>query len=211
MFKSALKNIKFLELKIQNYSHSLYEEERGLITKAPSKRINEFSTGRYGIRQLLKYYGINHFPIKRDQNGMPIFPGGIIGSISHSDKKCFVAMSTDNEYRSIGIDIEEYSKLDLNLCRYFLHKNEIELVNKQIGVYQQIIAATLFSVKEAFYKMQYSISKSYLDFLDAQVSFIEAGSLQFRVLCDIGIDTDNIEAYYSFDTIHVYTLVLYKN
>lgn len=210
MFKSAFENIKFLELKIQNNIHNLHKEERDLIIKMPLKRINEFSTGRYGTRQLLKSYGINNFPIKRDLNGMPIFPRGIIGSISHSDKKCFVAMSTDNKYKSIGIDIEEYSKLNLNLCRYFLHENEIELVNRQIGVFQQIMAAALFSLKEAFYKMQYSISKSYLDFLDAQVIFTEAGSIQFRLFCDIGIDTDKIEAYYSFDIVHVYTLVLYK-
>lgn len=211
MFTDSFENIKFLELKVQNYSCNLYEEERNLITKATLKRRNEFSTGRYGIKRLLKFYGINYFPIKCDQKGMPIFPSGIIGSISHSDKKCLVAMSTSKEYKSIGVDIEEYSKLDLSLCRYFLHKSEVEFVNSQIAAYQRIMAAVFFSVKESFYKMQYSITKSYLGFLDVQVSYIEVGSLQFGLLCDIGIDTDKIKAYYKFDEDHVYTIVLNEN
>lgn len=211
MFKGSFENIRFLELKVQNYSCNLYEEERSLITKATLKRRNEFSTGRYGIRCLLKSYGINYFPIKCDQKGMPIFPSGIIGSISHSDKKCLMATSTNIDYKSIGIDIEEYSKLDLSLCRYFLHKSEIEFVDSQVAAYQKIMAAIFFSVKEAFYKMQYSITKSYLGFLDVQVSNIEVGSLEFRLLCDIGIDTGKVKAYYKFDEDHVYTIVLNEN
>lgn len=211
MLINAFANIKFLELNIQNYSHNLYKEERSLITKASLKRINEFSTGRYGIRCLLKSYGINYFPITHDQKGMPIFPNGIIGSISHTDRKCCIAMSTNEEYRSIGVDIEEYSKLNLDLCKYFLHKKEIEFVYSQMDTYPQIMAAVLFSAKEAFYKMQYSISKTYLDFLDVETTYIKAGILNVRLLRNVDIDTDKIKLYYNSNADHVYTIALNEN
>lgn len=128
-------------------------------------RREEYLVSRALLQKILKQIGVLHPFIEKGTNREPKWPKKVCGSISHS-KGC-VLVGISQKYKSIGIDIEHKNRVKENLYRKLFSKKEIEIINKNGVVYADI----LFSAKEAFYKMQYPLTKQYLDFLDIELDF----------------------------------------
>lgn len=60
-------------------------EEEPLIAKSVAKRRNEFITVRYCARQALSVLGIPEVPILKGDKGQPLWPDGIVGSMTHTE------------------------------------------------------------------------------------------------------------------------------
>lgn len=60
-------------------------EEEPLIAKSVAKRRNEFITVRYCARQALSVLGIPEAPILKGDKGQPLWPDGIVGSMTHTE------------------------------------------------------------------------------------------------------------------------------
>ncbi len=90
--------------------------------------------------------------IKHNENGAPIFPDGLIGSISHSANLAIsVCSKSSPNLRSIGIDIETKFKNSLNVLSRIATPEEINRLPFD-GFTMEESAASIFCIKEAFYK-----------------------------------------------------------
>lgn len=106
-------------------------------------------------------------PIERDENGRPLFPQGLIGSISHSKDFAIAATATrGTDILSVGIDIERYfNEKKLNVAKRFVltegEREYIECFNKK----QQLgLASIIFSAKETLYKLLNPLCHCYINF-----------------------------------------------
>lgn len=134
------------------------------------KRLYDFSTGRYCAIKSLEQLGIKDaiIPIGKDRE--PIWPEGIVGSISHCDILTGAIVAKVSEYNSLGLDIEEIDRVTPDIWGLVFTENEKRYLNSLLENEQVVQSTAIFSAKEAFYKFQYPITKTFLDFLDVEVA-----------------------------------------
>ena len=137
------------------------------------KRLADFSTGRYCAMKALEQIGIQNVIIPIGKDREPIWPEGIVGSISHCDTLTGAIVSRKADHISLGLDIEEIGRVTADLWPYVFTDKEIEYLNTLPIDQQELICTSIFSLKEAFYKFQFPITNLFLDFLDVEVQIPE--------------------------------------
>lgn len=145
----------------------LTARELPLVSKAVPKRVDEFRAGRHCARQALRKLGIEEFDLLKGPNREPIWPTGVVGSISHSEKYAAAAVAPSQAYRSIGIDIERAKPLADGLLKTIGTPDEIRMLSTLPS--DQHWDTLLFSAKEAFYKAWFPITRKVLEFHDVRV------------------------------------------
>ena len=63
----------------------LYPEEAASIKRAVPKRWREFTAGRLCAREALRRLGIERHPILVGEHREPLWPSGVVGTLSHCD------------------------------------------------------------------------------------------------------------------------------
>ncbi len=145
-------------------------EEEPLIAKSVAKRRNEFITVRYCAREALGELGVAPVPILKGEKGEPCWPDGIVGSLTHCEGFRGAAVGRHDEVRSVGIDAEPHDVLPKGVldadqpaggaqpncgrCPTGLHWDRI-----------------LFCAKEATYKAWFPVTRRWLGFEDAHITF----------------------------------------
>ena len=128
------------------------------------KRLNEFKTGRLLARKILEQWGILSFPLLSDQQRCPIWPPGVVGSITHTDSLCIVALARSQSIHSLGIDVESVSRVKQNLWSTLLTEGELSFLEQLPAQEQQNWVSCLFSLKEAFFKYQFPLTRRMIGF-----------------------------------------------
>ncbi len=150
----------------------LFPEEEAMIANAVAKRRREFADGRSCAHRALAQLGIPPGPILAGERSEPIWPAGVVGSITHCDgyRGCAVARRTD--LITIGIDAEPHAPLPPGLIGDIARPDELgplaELAGVEPGVHWDRL---LFSAKEAVYKAWYPLAGRWLGFEDAVLDF----------------------------------------
>lgn len=142
----------------------LYPEERACIARAIAKRRAEFATGRVCARQALERLGVRPGPLLPHADRSPIWPAGIVGSISHTDGYCAVAVARTSRARGLGLDAERDSDLAADLEAVVCTSRERHWLDGQPAFERGFLGKLLFGAKEAFYKCQYPLTRSFLEF-----------------------------------------------
>ena len=137
------------------------------------KRLADFSTGRYCAMKALEQIGIQNVIIPIGKDREPIWPEGIVGSISHCESLTGAIVSRKADHISLGLDMEEIGRVTADLWPYVFTDKEIEYLNTLPIDQQELICTSIFSLKEAFYKFQFPITNLFLDFLDVEVQIPE--------------------------------------
>ena len=150
----------------------LHEAELSVIARAVSKRRREFSMGRLLARELLAEWGIAGFTLLPDEDRCPIWPKGITGSVSHCETLCGVVVASSDSVRSVGLDVESDTALEGKLVERICRPEELEGLAPQERASQ---AKILFSIKEAVYKCQFPLSRTFLGFHDVCVELEDDG------------------------------------
>jgi 4'-phosphopantetheinyl transferase EntD len=149
----------------------LYPEEAQCISRAVASRANEFAAGRQCARQALAEFGIVGFPLLAAPDRSPVWPAGIVGSISHTAGYCAVVTGRRTQFLGLGLDTEILTsvgeQLWSRLCTPPEWRRLLELPAAQRGR----VAALTFAAKEAFYKAQYPMTREWLDFDAVEVDF----------------------------------------
>ena len=144
--------------------------ELSVIARAVPKRRREFSAGRKLAQDLLSELGAASSPLLPDSDRCPIWPSGFRGSISHCAELCAVVVSADENVRSVGLDVEPATPLDARLVERICRPGELAgLEPDQKGERAKL----LFSIKEAVYKCQFPISRTFLGFHDVEIELEE--------------------------------------
>ena len=133
------------------------------------KRLTDFSTGRYCAEKALELLHIYDVIIPIGENREPIWPQGIIGSISHCDELVGAIVAKKSDHISLGLDVEEIGRVTPDLYDLVFTENEKRYLSSFNGRELEEQSTLIFSIKEAFYKFQHPITKTFLDFLDVEV------------------------------------------
>ena len=150
------------------FSGVLFEEEFPMVARSVPKRRLEFAAGRSCARAALTKLGITAQPIGSGAGREPLWPKGIIGSITHCDGYCAAAVAPAEQIISIGIDAESNEPLPGGVLHEIANPGELVALSR---LPQGSIAfdRLLFSAKESTYKAWYPLTHRWLGFEDANV------------------------------------------
>ncbi len=146
------------------------------------KRLSDFSTGRYCAIKALEQLGIKDVLIPIGEDRAPFWPEGIVGSISHCDSLTGAIVAKNSDHISLGLDIEEIARVTRDLWDLVFTENEKNYLFRLSDEDILVQSTAIFSIKEAFYKFQHPLTKTFLDFLDVEV--VMPGLNQVKVLVE---------------------------
>ncbi len=149
------------------------------------KRRVEFLAGRHcahkAIHQLAPRLPWQEIPI--NDAGLPLWPDGIVGSITHAGGFASAAVALDRDAISIGIDSEGLMTKDMASEIAWLVATQSELAETmaQTRLEENDALTLLFSAKEAAFKCLYPMTGLFFTFLEIEVLIAEAAPAGFTV------------------------------
>lgn len=155
-------------------AEELMPNEKLLITNFSEKRIKDFSTGRFCARKAMEHIGYETCEILMSTDKQPIWPDGLVGSISHTSALTGAIVGLSSQIKAIGLDIENIGKINKDMWRLLYTENEQVFLNSVPPEVLTFYTTLFFSCKESFYKMQHPITKTYLDFIEVEISRLDA-------------------------------------
>lgn len=157
----------------------LLAEEQSLVGGAVQKRVDEVTRGRHCARRALS--GLTPrlsgrastdwqaTAIPRGDRREPLWPAGIVGSITHCSVYAAAAVASSDECLSLGIDAEPDKPLPEGLIRKIACDEEQAAL---AGLPPEVPwGRVMFSAKEAIYKAWYPVMRRWLDFHDVLLEF----------------------------------------
>lgn len=147
----------------------LLPDEERFVAHAASVRRREFAAGRHCARRALTRLGIEGFAVRAAPDRAPIWPRGVVGSISHTHDFCVAAVARRADAASVGVDAEPNEPLDAELLEIVCSPTEREWLARQPEAERGPLARLIFSAKECTYKCQYPLSHAFLEFEDVAV------------------------------------------
>lgn len=146
----------------------LFPEEELSMGRAVEKRRQEFVTGRACARQALQGLGIGPVAIPNGERGEPLWPSGVVGSITHCRGYRACAVANAEDVAAIGIDAEVHEPLPKGVLEQVAFGRERAMVvDRRAGVH---LDRLLFSAKEAIYKAWFPLSRRWLGFEDVELT-----------------------------------------
>ena len=147
----------------------LYPVEREEVSRSVEKRRAEFSKGRVCARRALRRLGISDGPIAVGPSRAPIWPKGIVGSITHCEGLvAAVAAHAVNE-PAIGLDAEVLGALPQSLFDRVCTAKELEQIREsEHGLVDW--HTLIFSAKESIHKALHPVTGIWLEFFDVELS-----------------------------------------
>ncbi|WP_049576453.1 4'-phosphopantetheinyl transferase family protein, partial [Nonomuraea sp. SBT364] len=147
----------------------LFPEEAELVRRVAVKRRAEFTTARDCAHRAMRRLGLDPVPILSGSYGEPLWPPGVIGSITHCAGYRAAAVSA--EPGAVGIDAEPDAPLPPGVLEVVSVPGEREMLRGLADRYPRTSwDRLLFSAKEAVYKAWFPLAARWLDFQDAVVS-----------------------------------------
>ncbi len=169
----------------------IFPEERAQIGNAVESRLQEFATGRSLARQALGELGVPQAPILRGASGEPLWPPGVIGSITHCAGYRAAAVAGYSQLATLGIDAEVHDALPEDVVESILVEGEIAWLRTAPRGY--CWDRVLFSAKESLYKAWFPLTRRWLDFKDVQVTIETAeGTFHARPLANMPEEFEQI-------------------
>lgn len=171
---ASVENLASVELYVDPPGLAPMPEEEPLIARSVAKRRNEFITVRYCARLALAELGFPSAPILKGDKGEPCWPDGVVGSLTHCAGYRGAVVGRGAAVRSVGVDAEPHDVLpDGVLDAISLPEERSEVAALSAGVHGDRI---LFCAKEATYKAWFPLTKRWLGFEDAHITFDIDGS-----------------------------------
>lgn len=87
--------------------HPLFPEEIHSLDNVVDRRRIEFATGRYCAKKAISLLGVTPIAIVIGDGREPVWPSGIVGSITHCSGYCAAVVAKSSQVLSSGIDAEE--------------------------------------------------------------------------------------------------------
>ncbi|MDD5318590.1 4'-phosphopantetheinyl transferase superfamily protein [Acidithiobacillus thiooxidans] len=161
---------KFMDNLYQRLGISFTEE----IASSVIKRRAEYLAGRYVAKLALERLGFFKCDIESDERRCPLWPIGIVGSISHAKNKALCAVWRTTHTDTIGIDIEYW------IAPYICSALEAQAADRTecdllaaCGLTYHKALTLLFSAKESVFKALYPKVGYYFDFSAIRLAAID--------------------------------------
>lgn len=147
---------------ITDQRDTLFPEEHKALEPMVESRQFGYSSGRHAAHLAQAELGLIPASIGRNER-VPIWPGSCVGSITHSPTLAGAAAS--NTLSGIGIDLEEWGRVEDKLHRMLFTDNESNI----LSALPKEAATVMFSAKEAGYKAVYPTGQQFIGFKEAEI------------------------------------------
>ncbi len=154
------------------------------VEQVSAARAREFGAGRAAAHAAMELLGHVPRPVLQGEDRAPVWPLGLKGSITHTDRDCLAVVTDAPEIVALGLDLEPMSPLEPSLWPVICTSSEMDWLAGLGPSQRGHFAKLIFCAKEAVYKAQYQVSRTMLDFQALELSFdLSAGqfSARFRV------------------------------
>jgi 4'-phosphopantetheinyl transferase EntD len=168
------------ELKGAASRDQLTPAELQSIAHCAEKRIQDFTVGRTCAHRALSKLGVVDFSLLAGPKREPIWPPGIVGSITHTTGYGAAVVARQQNVRSVGIDCEVIDSVDEDLWSQICTPSEIERLGGLPPDQRLRHGALIFAAKEAFYKCQFPLTRAWVGFEDVDIEL--AGASGFRIV-----------------------------
>lgn len=169
------------------FTSMLFPDEMAAIAGAREIRRREFAGGRACARAALTALGLPAVAIPSGSDRAPIWPRGLVGSISHSPTRCVAAIARQSDgIISIGVDIEESTPLDEVFAADICTRFEKNWLDRQPSGQRGLLLKALFSAKECAYKCQYPLTKTFLGYHAMRIE-LDADAKSFGAYFEIDV------------------------
>jgi len=162
----------------------LFPEELRCVPSALEVRLRQFAGGRLCARRALVELGLPDAPLLMAPAARwPLWPEGVIGSITHTEQYCAAVATRAAGYLGLGLDSEHVSAVFPHLADRICTDRELERIAAAPADRRQAALALAFSAREAFYKAQYPLTREALGMQDVYIELdVERLSGEFKVL-----------------------------
>ena len=167
---------------------TLFPAEEALVARAVAKRRAEFTTARWCARQALARLGRPPAPILRGARGEPLWPEGVVGSMTHCAGYRGAVLAPGGSFTTIGIDAEPNEPLPDGVFDTVTVPGERPRLGDLLASRPSVRwDRLLFSAKESVYKAWFPLTGRWLGFEEADLVIDpEAGTFAARILATGG-------------------------
>jgi len=140
-------------------------EEQALGEAVSPKRRKDFTLGRAAARRALEQVGFPVVsPVLRGEHREPLWPVGIVGSISHGNGYGVAVAAWQQDVPAIGVDIQQVEERYTDeLIARFADPDEFDWVRND-PAHRIERAVRLFSAKESVFKALYPLRRVWFAF-----------------------------------------------
>ncbi len=156
----------------------LHRSEAPAVAEAVPKRQREFAAGRAAAGQALRAAGGTVTAIPMGVDRAPQWPAGFCGSITHDDRWALAVAARTEDWRSLGLDLEDASPLADDLIPLICTEAERARFDIRGASYS---AKAIFSAKEAAYKAIYPLTGRMMSFHDIELLALGDGAFEARL------------------------------
>lgn len=158
-----------LSAQVGDHLSELPDAEQQCVRNAVEKRRREFSTGRFLASRALIELQVPRTAILKGERNEPIWPPGVVGSITHNDYLCLVVVARISDCAGLGIDVEGRHADVRKLSRLILREDELQHASTALATTPDEHVRLAFSAKESIYKAIYPLVRRFVDFTDVSV------------------------------------------
>jgi 4'-phosphopantetheinyl transferase EntD len=159
------------------------EEEALLQAVSAASHQKLFKLGRTAAHKALESLGQQKQPILRGPRREPLWPAGVVGSISHTENIAYCFAALDKDFRSVGVDIEQVSRNPGLALQKIATPSELSLLS-QAG----LPGLPLFSAKEALYKCLYPVAQVFFGYSGAKLTAVTPGNSLWTLRLELSED-----------------------
>jgi 4'-phosphopantetheinyl transferase EntD len=163
-------------------SSPLTPAEARVIAAAVPARRREFTAGPACARAALEELGHRDWSLLPGPRREPLWPDGVVGSISHCPGLAVAVAARSADTLAIGIDVETDAPLPANVVRSVMDTDEAQAIERLAAQDPTTPwGRLLFSAKETVYKAWYPLRHEWLGFEEAGVELSTDGTFLARI------------------------------
>jgi 4'-phosphopantetheinyl transferase EntD len=140
------------------------------------ERRGEYSTVRACARRALRMLGRGPAAILTDPEGVPVWPHGVVGSMTHCPGYRAAVVAHSHDQRALGLDAEPHEPLPGDVIDLVLRPEErrqlASFSTERRGLHGDRI---MFSAKETAYKAWFPTTRRFLDYSDIGIELCAGG------------------------------------
>ena len=149
---------------------TLFAAEEPAVARAVPRRRQEFTTVRHCARRAMAELGLPPAAIVPGARREPLWPAGVVGSMTHCTGYRAAAVARSGAVVSVGIDAEEHTELPDNVDRLVVRADEQDHLRELAAAYPSTYwGRVLFSAKESVYKTWFPLTGRWLGFDEARL------------------------------------------
>ncbi|AUY52829.1 4'-phosphopantetheinyl transferase superfamily protein [Streptomyces sp. CB01881] len=157
--------------------------EEAAIARAVGSRRREFTTVRHCARLALGRLGVPYLPLVPGLRGAPGWPDGVVGSLTHCAGFRGAAVAHAGDVVSLGIDAEPALPLPEGVFEAIALPDEQKRTAELLAEHPDTPwDRLLFSAKESVYKTWFPLTRLFLEFSEADLTFRTDGTFHAELL-----------------------------